>query len=93
MIPFALIILIIEEIIPLVVMYAPFILPSTCILPSQKDRIDTKRREKQKLYAQNFKQVYAQLHKHALEDPNAPVKSLLDSQALSPLAGYVSSLE
>ena len=42
-----LIVLVIEEIIPLIVLYAPWMLPSTCVLPSQRERIETKRREKQ----------------------------------------------
>lgn len=42
LVPFLLIVLIIEEIIPLIVMYVPGILPSTCILPSQLERIQTK---------------------------------------------------
>lgn len=41
------IVLVIEEIIPLIVLYAPWMLPSTCILPSQRERIEKKRREKQ----------------------------------------------
>lgn len=36
------IVLVIEEIIPLIVMYAPGLLPSTCIMPSQLDRIHAK---------------------------------------------------
>jgi len=47
MVPFLLVMLVIEEIIPLIVIYAPFLLPSTCILPAQRLRIDTKRIEKQ----------------------------------------------
>ena len=43
-----LIALILEEVIPLIVMYVPGMLPSTCVLPSQKLRIDTKRRERQR---------------------------------------------
>ena len=39
---------IIEEIIPLIVMYAPGMLPSTCVLPSQRARIDTKRHSRQR---------------------------------------------
>lgn len=42
LVPFLLIVLIIEEIIPLIVMYVPGILPSTCILPSQMERIQMK---------------------------------------------------
>lgn len=48
LVPFVLTIVIVEEIIPLIVLYAPGLLPSTCILPSQRDRILTKRHEKQR---------------------------------------------
>ena len=36
------IVLVLEEIIPLIVMYVPAMLPSTCIMPSQLERIQTK---------------------------------------------------
>jgi len=42
LVPFILILLILEEILPLVVLYVPGILPSTCILPSQYERIRQK---------------------------------------------------
>jgi hypothetical protein len=38
---------VIEEIIPLIVLYAPFMLPSTCILPSQEARIIRAKHESQ----------------------------------------------
>lgn len=41
LVPFIAIIAILEEILPLVIIYAPFLLPSTCILPSQQRRIET----------------------------------------------------
>jgi LETM1 and EF-hand domain-containing protein 1, mitochondrial len=40
LIPFVSIIIILEEILPLVIIYAPFLLPSTCKLPSQARRIE-----------------------------------------------------
>jgi LETM1 and EF-hand domain-containing protein 1 len=46
LVPFVLIIVTLEEILPLIVLYAPFLLPSTCILPSQLDRIAAKADEK-----------------------------------------------
>ncbi|KZT27981.1 hypothetical protein NEOLEDRAFT_1233244 [Neolentinus lepideus HHB14362 ss-1] len=46
LIPFLLIVLVIEEIVPLIALYAPGMLPSTCILPSQRQRIQEKRRER-----------------------------------------------
>ena len=42
------IVMILEEIIPLVVMYAPGLLPSTCILPSQLERIQGRAEAKRK---------------------------------------------
>ncbi|KAJ7209544.1 hypothetical protein GGX14DRAFT_543130 [Mycena pura] len=46
LVPFVLIALILEEIIPLIVLYAPGMLPSTCILPSQRERIREKATDK-----------------------------------------------
>ena len=40
LVPFLSIIIILEEILPLVIIYAPFLLPSTCKLPAQAKRID-----------------------------------------------------
>jgi len=47
LIPFILILLILEEALPLFVLYAPFLLPSTCLLVSQRNRIITTRATKQ----------------------------------------------
>lgn len=87
LIPFALIIIIAEEVIPLVVMYAPFILPSTCILPSQKERIDTKRRAKQAAYPQTMRDVFEVIRQRAKENPSADMHTLLDSQGLVAISG------
>lgn len=89
LIPFALIILIIEEIIPLVVIYAPFILPSTCVLPSQKERIDSKRRAKQLAYVQLHKPTFMEIFKRSYVNANVSPKHLLDNISLEPLCGYV----
>lgn len=77
-----LIILIAEEAIPLVVIYAPFLLPSTCLLPSQKERIDGKRREKQKNFAQSMKLVFESIHNRALTKPDITAEALLDRTAV-----------
>ncbi|EMD32119.1 hypothetical protein CERSUDRAFT_162202 [Gelatoporia subvermispora B] len=89
LIPFAMIIIVIEEIIPLVVMYAPFLLPSTCILPSQKERIDTKKRAKQAAYAFNMKSVFENVRQRVLAQPDVPVEELLDSAALISINGIL----
>ncbi|KAI0829811.1 hypothetical protein BC628DRAFT_1314151 [Trametes gibbosa] len=85
LIPFALIILIAEEAIPLVVIYTPFLLPSTCLLPSQKERIDNKRREKQRAVMETACAVFRDVHTRALAQPDAGLDVLLDRQALSPV--------
>ncbi|KAH9978939.1 hypothetical protein BGW80DRAFT_1281937 [Lactifluus volemus] len=53
MVPLIAILLILEEAtsIPLIVLYAPGMLPSTCILTSHHERSDAKRREKQRAFA------------------------------------------
>ena len=48
LVPFLLIVLIVEELIPLIVLYVPGMLPSTCVLPSQRGRIVAKRVERQR---------------------------------------------
>lgn len=42
LVPFVLILVVLEEILPLIVLYVPGLLPSTCVLPSQSDRIREK---------------------------------------------------
>ncbi|KAJ6558575.1 hypothetical protein DFH09DRAFT_1163249 [Mycena vulgaris] len=46
LVPFIVIALILEEVIPLIVLYAPGMLPTTCLLPSQRDRIQEKGTDK-----------------------------------------------
>lgn len=88
MIPFALIIIVLEEAIPLVVMYAPGILPSTCILPSQKERIDTKKREKRAAFAATMPEVFEAIRQRAIADPAANAAALLEGDGLAAIGGY-----
>jgi len=48
LIPFVAVLVILEEVLPLLVLYAPWLLPSTCILPSQMLRIKTKEEGKRR---------------------------------------------
>jgi LETM1 and EF-hand domain-containing protein 1 len=48
LIPFIAVLVILEEILPLLVLYAPWLLPSTCILPTQMLRIITKEEQKRR---------------------------------------------
>jgi LETM1 and EF-hand domain-containing protein 1 len=63
LVPFVAIVLILEEVIPLIVLYAPGMLPSTCILASQRARIDAKRREKQRVYAETMRDAFLDARK------------------------------
>jgi len=74
LLPFILILIVLEEVLPLIVIYAPFMLPSTTILPSQAERIYVKRQEKKvqslstvKWYAQHEKLDISTLHTLGVE--------------------------
>ncbi|KAJ2936563.1 hypothetical protein H1R20_g540, partial [Candolleomyces eurysporus] len=60
-VPFLIIALLLEEVIPLIAIYAPFMLPSTCILPSQRARIEAKRAEKALNSSVNSKAIFSGL--------------------------------
>ncbi|KAF6760010.1 hypothetical protein DFP72DRAFT_1096101 [Ephemerocybe angulata] len=64
-IPFLIIALLLEEVIPLIAIYAPFMLPSTCILPSQRARIEAKRAEKALNSSVNSKAVFSSIKSQA----------------------------
>jgi hypothetical protein len=76
-VPFLSVILILEEALPFVVIYAPFLLPSTCKLPSQQRRIDSiadQKRAKALLFAND-----------ALSTANTGVTSLLPGGGSQPI--------
>lgn len=68
-IPFLIIALLLEEVIPLIAIYAPFMLPSTCILPSQRARIESKKAEKALASSVNSKAVFQALKAQAMTAP------------------------
>lgn len=63
LVPFVLIVLIAEEVIPLIVLYVPSMLPSTCIMPSQRERIENKRRDKQRVFVETMQDELAMMSK------------------------------
>jgi len=67
LVPFLLIVLILEEVIPLVVMYVPGLLPSTCILPSQLERIQSKAEVSRKEALISLKTVLKQVNSSDLK--------------------------
>lgn len=64
-------------------------LPSTCVLPSQQERILRKQREKIELYAESMKSEF----RSVLERDNAaiPLGSLVTGSELLAMCGYVTS--
>ena len=63
LVPFVMIVLIAEEVIPLIVLYVPSMLPSTCIMPSQRERIENKRRDKQRVFVETMQDELATMSK------------------------------
>lgn len=75
--------------IPLIAIYAPSLLPSTCILPSQRARIEEKKTEKALAFSTIYKPLFAQLR--GLEDSTGQLspESLRQSPAPEAVCGYV----
>ena len=88
-IPFLIIALLLEEVIPLIAIYAPFMLPSTCILPSQRERIEAKRSEKAATFSTQYSGIYRTLMQ--TENPSGflPLSSLHLDSAPTAICGYV----
>ncbi|KIK67006.1 hypothetical protein GYMLUDRAFT_844297, partial [Collybiopsis luxurians FD-317 M1] len=76
LIPFIIMAIVLEELIPVAAIYAPFMLPSTCILPGQRSRIDEKKTQKAMAAAADPEHVLAAIRKNA-------VNGTLSSSALS----------
>ncbi|KIY48047.1 hypothetical protein FISHEDRAFT_44066, partial [Fistulina hepatica ATCC 64428] len=76
-IPFTIIALTIEELIPLIVLFAPGMLPSTCILPSQRKRIDTKAEAEAILAWKNGYRVFKHLKQASLSSRLVSLEEVL----------------
>lgn len=76
MIPFVVTVIVLEELIPLIVLYAPFMLPSTCVLPSQRERIAAKAQEKQVLYYHALRPDFEVVRQQGNPDHFVPVNAL-----------------
>lgn len=85
LVPFALIVLVLEEAVPFLVLYVPSLLPSTCILPSQKQRLAQKRAVRQWQALHNGQDALAA----ALQHPQGVSLEHLDARSVSALCGCV----
>lgn len=62
-------------------------LPSTCVLPSQQERILRKQREKVELYAESMKSEFRRVLERG--DATAPLNSVVAGPELLAMCGYV----
>jgi hypothetical protein len=79
--------LLLEEIIPLIAIYVPSMLPSTCVLPTQRQRIDEKRAEKAHSFALEHRHVYAELRRSENPAGYLPLESLYLPGASTAICG------
>lgn len=87
-------ILIIEEIIPLVVLYVPEILPSTCILPSQRERIDSQRHERQRIAYKTKQDILKAVNLAEARNSGCGLSlTHVDKEAVRAMCGYVVDYE
>ncbi|KAF8197953.1 hypothetical protein BJ912DRAFT_922670 [Pholiota molesta] len=86
LVPFLIIALLLEEVIPLIAIYVPAMLPSTCILPSQRARIEEKRAEKALAFQATYASVYAGLRNKASAG-HMPLAALTVADAPTAVAG------
>jgi LETM1 and EF-hand domain-containing protein 1, mitochondrial len=87
LVPFVMIALVLEEIIPLLVLYAPFMLPSTCVLPSQAERIQRKHREGQLTFSV-LRDHFDQIRAHGTETGTVALFKV-DGVSLQALSGIL----
>ncbi|KAJ6607767.1 hypothetical protein B0H10DRAFT_1817273, partial [Mycena sp. CBHHK59/15] len=88
LIPFVLTALILEEIIPLIVLYVPTMLPSTCILPSQRERIQEKQMDKALASMATYSEVLASLTR-AAEAGEVPLASIKNKDISKAICGLL----
>lgn len=83
LVPFVLVLVTLEELIPLLVLYAPFMLPSTCILPSQRERVLSKRRQSVAVYAASMKEDFQKIAERASPQVPSSLISLSRTELLA----------
>ncbi|KAG1724087.1 uncharacterized protein EDB91DRAFT_1171478 [Suillus paluster] len=87
LIPFVIIVLVMEELIPFIALYVPRMLPSTCVLPGQRDRINAKARKNQLLALAENRQLFELLRKESESSGFIAAQSLGRPGALCGIIG------
>jgi len=83
LVPFVLVLVTLEELIPLMVLYAPFMLPSTCVLPSQRERILSKQRQSMAVYAASMREDFRKIIERASVQVPFSLSSLSRTELLA----------
>ncbi|KAF9650925.1 hypothetical protein BDM02DRAFT_3185071 [Thelephora ganbajun] len=83
LVPFVLVLVTLEELVPLMVLYAPFMLPSTCILPSQRERILSKQRQSIADYAAAMREDFQKIVERASLQVPSSLRSLSRTELLA----------
>lgn len=65
-----------EELIPFIALYAPRMLPSTCVLPGQRDRIVSRASNQQLTALFSHRDVFEAICKEGKQSGFVPVKNL-----------------
>ncbi|KAG9316453.1 hypothetical protein JVU11DRAFT_2487 [Chiua virens] len=87
LLPFVLIVLVAEELIPFVALYAPRMLPSTCVLPGQRDRIVSRARNRQLNALFSHRGVFEAISKEGKQSGFVPVKHIGNPGAMCSMLG------
>ena len=76
------IVIVAEELVPFIALYAPRMLPSTCVLPGQRDRIVSRARTKQLAALFTHRGVFETIGKEGKQSGFVPVKSMGNLRAV-----------
>jgi len=87
LIPFLVIVTIAEELIPFIALYAPRMLPSTCVLPGQRDRIVARASNQQLTALFSHRDVFEAIYKEGKQSGFVPVKNVGNPGAVCSMLG------
>ncbi|KIJ18998.1 hypothetical protein PAXINDRAFT_97084 [Paxillus involutus ATCC 200175] len=90
LLPFLVIVIIAEELIPFVALYAPRMLPSTCVLPGQRERIASKARNSQLTALFSHRGVFEAICRAGKQSGFVPLNNLGNPGAVCSLLGLAS---
>ncbi|XP_006460974.1 hypothetical protein AGABI2DRAFT_192547 [Agaricus bisporus var. bisporus H97] len=88
-IPFVIIALLLEEVIPLIAIYAPSLLPSTCILPSQQERIQEEKIQKALSSRRNHAALLTELRSKESPESYLSIDAIRSQDAPSVFCGLL----